>query len=209
MPTPEYTQENLLKKVHIGNTDYYFKDEDLRNFVESFGTAVEKDAVSVLDDTGTDLPTETAVADYVDDIKTNYIDPKASVALGNDEELIFNYVPVSPTPSNTYTITFDTSDQTVGNYFVHITSSLEPLHITPGNTLTEVIEDDGEWQTYAELPSVEFTVRDGNGDEVSSDNIGQNGWKTESGDYVYGGTIPEGNLTIYPNLYDQNSIIAG
>ena len=93
MLTPEYTQENLLKKVHIGETDYYFKDEDLRNFVESFGTSVSKDAVNRITSEGTNVPTEEGVVDYIDNAVRPDINSKASVSLDNDEGLVFNYIP--------------------------------------------------------------------------------------------------------------------
>ena len=116
MPTLDYEHDNVLKKVHIGNTDYYVKDADLRTAVEGFGSSVSHDSSSVLDPEGTDLPTESAVAGYMDDFKTNEVDPKVSVVLGNDEDLIFNYIPVVSGNSNTYIVTFDTSDIYIDSY---------------------------------------------------------------------------------------------
>lgn len=214
MPTLDYEHDNVLKKVHIGETDYYVKDADLRTAVEGFGSSVSHDSSSVLDPDGTDLPTESAVAGYMDDFKTNEVDPKVSVVLGNDEDLIFNYIPVVSGNSNTYTVTFDTSDIYIDSYRIHITSSFEPLHVTPGNALTQVTMDHGSWQEYEDLPDVEFVVYNAaTGDIDSSANIRQNGWCTDLSDpgntYVYGGTVPEGNMTIYPNLYNEASVIVG
>lgn len=97
--SPDYTHNNVLKKVNIGNNDYYLKDEDLRDTVEAFGGAVYCDAASSLDPTGTDVPTEKATADYVGDqittLTETVINPKVSVRTGLDEELIFDYIPAS------------------------------------------------------------------------------------------------------------------
>ena len=163
MPSLEYEHENVLKKVHVGNTDYYFKDEDLRNSVENFGTAVDKDAVETLDSSGTDLPTEAAVADYINDFKTNEVDPKVSVALGNDEELIFNYIPVVSSSGTQYLVAFSLEDVQFGNRaIIQIQRAPDDMIVNAGDTLMPLETDHGSWQEYEDIPSPEFTVYDSN-----------------------------------------------
>lgn len=54
-----------LAKVKLGSTIYYVKDADLRAIVEAFGTATAKDSTDVVTSTGTALPTESAVYDFI------------------------------------------------------------------------------------------------------------------------------------------------
>lgn len=200
MPSLEYEHENVLKKVHVGNTDYYFKDEDLRNSVENFGTAVNKDAVETLDSSGTDLPTEAAVADYIDDFKTNEVDPKASVALGSDEELIFNYIPVASSSSSTYTITYMFGpNQVIGDLIIQVTSVPESIEINAGDSLED------------HLSEPMWIARDGNGNTVENPSVSFTGWCTDSSDpsntKVSFLTRPESDLELYP-VFEAGIILA-
>ena len=211
MLTPEYTQENLLKKVHIGETDYYFKDEDLRNFVESFGTAVNKDAVTTLDSSGTDLPTEAAIADYIDEIKTNEIDPKVSVALGSDEELIFNYIPVVSSSGTQYLVAFSLEDVQFGNRaIIQIQRAPDDMIVNAGDTLMPLETDHGSWQEYEDIPSPEFTVYDSNMNVLENHNFIFQGWCTDPNDrtqtIIDGSYIPDHTMTLYPVF---SEVIAG
>ena len=199
MPTPEYTQENLLKKVHIGETDYYFKDEDLRNFVESFGDAVYKDTASEITEEGTDIPTEAAVAAYLDDVKTNEIDPKIAVSLGNDEELIFNYTPITPTPEDTIAITiagimgFGPGEMSTEDYLDYIEVAVDEefpkvVNITPGTTIGNIQINYHRTDPEPAMPFIgyDFTIYPtGNGfDNLLDENF-----------------VPTEDMTVYVSIY--------
>ena len=54
-----------LGRIKIGNSVYWLKDQDLRDIVEAFGTAVEKDSTTAVTSEGAALPTESAVYDFV------------------------------------------------------------------------------------------------------------------------------------------------
>ena len=211
MPSLEYEHENVLKKVHVGNTDYYFKDEDLRNSVENFGTAVDKDAVETLDSSGTDLPTEAAVADYIDDFKTNEVDPKVSVALGNDEELIFNYIPVVSSSGTQYLVAFSLEDVQFGNRaIIQIQRAPDDMIVNAGDTLMPLETDHGSWQEYEDIPSPEFTVYDSNMNVLENHNFIFQGWCTDPNDrtqtIIDGSYIPDHTMTLYPVF---SEVIAG
>ena len=211
MPSLEYEHENVLKKVHVGNTDYYFKDEDLRNSVENFGTAVDKDAVETLDSSGTDLPTEAAVADYINDFKTNEVDPKVSVALGNDEELIFNYIPVVSSSGTQYLVAFSLEDVQFGNRaIIQIQRAPDDMIVNAGDTLMPLETDHGSWQEYEDIPSPEFTVYDSNMNVLENHNFIFQGWCTDPNDrtqtIIDGSYIPDHTMTLYPVF---SEVIAG
>ena len=64
---PSYVNANVLKKVTVGGSTYFLKDEDLRKLVESFGDVVYKNVVTTFDAEGVDIATEAATAKYVKD----------------------------------------------------------------------------------------------------------------------------------------------
>ena len=64
--TPSYSHSNeSLAKIKVGNSVYYLKDADLRSVVEAFGTATSKNSTNTVSSTGTGLPTESAVYDFL------------------------------------------------------------------------------------------------------------------------------------------------
>jgi hypothetical protein len=64
-PSYAHADASKLAKVKLGESIYYIKDADLRAVVEAFGTATSKDYADVVTSTGTALPTQSAVYDYV------------------------------------------------------------------------------------------------------------------------------------------------
>lgn len=64
---PSYAHSDALKlaKVKLGESVYWLKDADLRAIVEAFGTATSKDFANEVTASGTALPTQSAVYDYV------------------------------------------------------------------------------------------------------------------------------------------------
>ena len=64
-PTYEHNNAAHLAKVKLGDTIYWLKDADLRAIVEAFGTATSQDFANEVTASGTALPTQSAVYEYV------------------------------------------------------------------------------------------------------------------------------------------------
>ena len=64
---PSYVNSNTLKKVTIGGSIYFLKDEDLRTLVESFGNVVYKDVETTFNEDSVNIATSAATAKYIKD----------------------------------------------------------------------------------------------------------------------------------------------
>lgn len=64
-PVYDHALELSLKKLTVNGSVYWLKDEDLRNFVSTFGTVVMKDVETTFTENGANIATSAAIAEWV------------------------------------------------------------------------------------------------------------------------------------------------